>query len=127
MDDTSAFIDFMGDSPVIRVLDYLLIERELDFSITDIADNSHIGRATLYRIWDGLIKNDIITYTRTIGKAKLFKLNTNNTKIKKLIELHDSLTIEELKHQHNNTQKVSRPKNIKTPEREKAVEQYIVR
>ena len=97
METSSLFINFMGDSPMIRVLDYLLTERELDFSITDIAENSCIGRATLYRIWDNLIKNNIIIHTRDIGKAKLFKLNTENTKIKKLIEIYDMLTIEELK------------------------------
>ena len=87
----------MGDSPTIRVMDYLLTMGELDFSITDMAENAGIGRATLYRIWDGLIKNAIIVHTRDIGKAKLFKLNIGNSKIKKLIEIYDMLTIEELK------------------------------
>jgi len=93
----SLFIEFMGDYPVIRVLDYLLTERDLDFSITDMAKNSNIGRSTLYRIWDTLIKNQIIMPTRIIGKAKLYKLNQNNSKIKKLIELDDMLIKEELK------------------------------
>jgi predicted transcriptional regulator len=97
MEEKSLFIEFMGDYPTIRVLDYLLTERELDFSITDIAKNAGIGRATLYRIWDNLIKNKIIVHTRDIGKAKLFKLNTENPKIKKLIEINDLLTLEELK------------------------------
>ena len=97
MEAKSLFIEFMGDSPMIRVLDYLLTERELDFSITDIAENSRIGRATLYRIWDNLIKNNTVIHTRNIGKAKLFKLNTSNIKIKKLIEIYDMLILEELK------------------------------
>ena len=97
MEPKSLFIEFMGDSPMIRVLDYLLTERELDFSITDMAENSRIGRATLYRIWDNLIKNSIIIHTRNIGKAKLFRLNTSNKKIKKLIEIYDMLILEELK------------------------------
>ncbi len=46
METKSLFIEFMGDSPTIRVLYYLLTERDLDFSITDIAKNSGIGRAT---------------------------------------------------------------------------------
>lgn len=62
---------------MIRVLDYLLTERELDFSITDIAANSGIGRATLYRIWDNLIKNEIILgYNRT-GKDLLMSFLFN--------------------------------------------------
>ena len=95
--EKSLFIEFMGDSPTIRVLDYLLTERDLDFSITDMAKNARIGRSSLYRMWDDLIKNEIIIPTRTIGKAKLFKLNKNNTKIKKLIEIDDALIMEDLK------------------------------
>tara|TARA_Y100000034_G_C6631429_1_gene275675 strand:- start:126 stop:461 length:336 start_codon:yes stop_codon:yes gene_type:complete len=102
MEEKSLFIEFMGDSPVIRVLDYLLVERELDFSITDIAENAGIGRATLYRIWDNLIRNKIIIHTRDIGKAKLFKLNTENPKIKKLIDIDDMLIMEDLKKRSEN-------------------------
>ena len=97
MEEQSLFIEFMGDSPTIRVLDYLLTERDLDFSITDMAKNAGIGRSTLYRIWDNLIKNNIIIPTRIIGKAKLYKLNKDNIKIKKLIEIDDALMLEDLK------------------------------
>ena len=74
----SLFIEFMGDSPVVRVLDYLLTERNLDFSITDIAKN---------------------------GKAKLYRLNESNPKIKKLIEIDDMLILEELK-KHSKRQEI---------------------
>lgn len=97
MKEKSLFIEFMGDSPTIRVMDYLLTMGNLDFSITDMAENAGIGRATLYRIWDNLIKYKIIVHTRNIGKAKLFKLNTENEKIKKLMELDDMLVLEDLR------------------------------
>ncbi len=97
MKSKSLFIEFMGDSPTIRILDYLLTERDLDFSITDMAKNAGIGRTTLYRIWHNLIRNKIIIPTRVIGKAKLYKLNKENFKIKKLIEIDDRLILEELK------------------------------
>ena len=87
----------MGDSPTIKIMDYLLTMGELDFSITDMAENAGIGRATLYRIWDNLIKYKIIIPTRIIGKAKLFKLNTENEKIKKLMEIDDMLILESLR------------------------------
>ncbi len=97
MKSESLFIEFMGYSPTIRMLDYLLTERDLDFSITDMAKNAGIGRTTLYSVWDSLIKNKIIVHTRVIGKAKLYKLNKENFKIKKLIEIDDRLMIEDLK------------------------------
>lgn len=105
MEPKSLFIEFMGDSPTVRVLDYLLTERDLDFSITDMAKNAGIGRTTLYRIWDDLIKNKIIVPTRVIGKAKLYKLNKDNIKIKKLMEIDDTLMLEDLK-KRSETKKV---------------------
>ncbi len=92
----SLFIELLGDYPTIRILDFLLTERELDFSMSDMARNSGIGRATLYRIWEQLTKNQIIIPTRAIGKSKLYKLNIKNPKIKKLIEIDDMLILEEL-------------------------------
>ncbi len=43
----------------------------------------------------GLYK--IIIHTRDIGKAKLFKLNSENQKIQKLKEIYDMLAVEDLK------------------------------
>ena len=97
MKEQSLFIEFMGDSPKIRIIDYLLTMGGLDFSITDMARNVAIGRTTLYRIWDQLLKNKIILSTRVIGKSKLYKLNKENPKIQKLMELDDMLIIEDLK------------------------------
>ena len=97
MKEQSLFIEFMGDSPKIRIIDYLLTMGELDFSITDLAENAGIGRVTLYRIWDNLIKYHIIIHTRDIGKAKLFKLDSKNEKIQKLKEIYDLLAIDDLK------------------------------
>ena len=108
MEEKSLFVEFMGDSPMMKVMDYLITERELDFSITDMAKNAGIGRATLYRLWDDLIKNKIIFHTRDVGKAKLFKLNIENAKIKKLIEIYDMLVLEELK-KHSQAKKIEVP------------------
>ena len=44
--------------------------------------------------------------TRIIGKAKLYKLNESNPKIKKLIEIDDMLIIEELK-KHSKKQEIA--------------------
>lgn len=49
-----------------------------------------------------MIKSKIIIPTRVIGKAKLFKLNTENPKIKKLIEIYDMLILEDLKQKAKN-------------------------
>ncbi len=91
------FIEYMGDSPMIRILDYLLTERTFDFSLSDLARNANVGRATIYRHLDMLLKHKIILPSRIIGKAKLFKLNQEHPVIKKLIELDDILMMKDLK------------------------------
>lgn len=87
------FRQALGDTPKIRVLEFLIEGRELDYSISDIADGAEIGRTTLFRIWNDLIKGEIIVPTRVIGNAKLFKINRNNPFVKKMIELFDEVTI----------------------------------
>ena len=83
----------LGDTPKIRVLEFLIEGRELDYSISDIAEGAEIGRTTLFRIFEDLIKNKIIFPTRQIGNAKLYKLNQDNLFIKKLIEFFDEIII----------------------------------
>ena len=91
MAETSVFREALGDTPIIRVLDFLIGGRGLDYSLTDIAENSNIGWTTLHRIWDRLIKFGMVVPTREIGRAKLYKLNAENPAVKDLIRLYDTL------------------------------------
>ncbi len=97
----SLFIECIGDSATTRVLDYLLTERDLDFSISDLSRNTGMGRATLYRIWDNLVRNRMVIYTRTIGKSKLYKLNKKNIVVKKLIQIDNALMMKDLRKRNN--------------------------
>lgn len=95
MEETTIFREALGDSPVIRVLDFLIEGRGLDYSLTDIAENSNIGWTTLHRIWDKLLRLRIAVPTREIGRAKLFKLNEENPAVKELIRVYDTLLYQE--------------------------------
>lgn len=85
------FRNALGDTSKIRVLEFLIEGRELDYSISDIAEGAEIGRTTLFRIFDDLTRNKIIVPTREIGNAKLFKLNMNNVFVKRLVEIFDGV------------------------------------
>ena len=95
MKQTTVFREALGDSPIIRVLDFLIEGRGLDYSLSDIAENSNVGWTTLHRIWGNLLKFKIIIFTREIGRAKLFKLNEENPAVKNLIKLYDILLYQE--------------------------------
>lgn len=87
---------FLDNTPKIKVLEFLIEGRELDYSISDIAEGSGIGRTTLFRIWSDFIELGIVNNTRNIGNAKLYKLNLANPFVKKMVDLFDTMVIEPL-------------------------------
>jgi hypothetical protein len=95
------FTKALGNTPKIKVLEFLIEGRELDYAISDIAEGSNISRTTLFRIWDDLIRMNIIKPTRVIGNAKLFKLNQKNLFVKKMIELFDTVILNSLINEKN--------------------------
>lgn len=93
--EEAIFIRVLGDTPKIRILNYLIKYRGLDYSMSDIARNSNVGWATLSRLWNEFIKLKIIVPTREIGKAKLFKLNEKNPAMVQLIGVYKRLLQQE--------------------------------
>jgi len=85
------FRQALGDNPKIRVLEFLIEGRDLDYSISDIAEGAEIGRTTLFRVFDDLVKSGIIVPTRQIGNAKLFRINRSSPFVKKMIEIFDEI------------------------------------
>lgn len=75
----------------MKVLQYLVKIRGLDFTISDVARNTNMTRVTLYKIWKDLEDMRIIEESRKIGVAKLYKLNEDNEITKALINLYKVL------------------------------------
>ena len=94
--EQTIFRKTVGDSPKIRVMEFLIEGRELDYSISDIAEGAGIGRTTLFRIWKDLTDLEIIKHTRDIGNAKLYRLNMENPFVRKMVKLFNSIVIEPL-------------------------------
>ena len=92
MEDKSVFVEYFGDYPLIRVLDFLILGRDMDYSMTEIAKESGVGWTAFSEIWPRLIKKNIVTFTRKIGNAKLFRLNTKNPWVKELIRMDKVIT-----------------------------------
>src|SRR3990167_1316884 len=92
MKSKSSFRLVFGDSPIVKVIDFFLDNREFDYSLTDIAKNSDIGWSTLHGFWKDLVKLGIVTKTRRIGRAELYRLNSSNPIVKKLIELDNDIS-----------------------------------
>lgn len=89
--DKSLFVEFFGDYPIIRVLDFLIENDIFDYSKKDICRYADVSWNTLETFWSKLEKTNIVTYTRKVGKASMYKLNTKNPIVKQLIELDNTL------------------------------------
>ncbi len=92
MEEKSVFVEYFGDYPLIRVLDFLILGRDIDYSMTEICKNSGVGWTAFSDIWPQLTKKGIVVFTRKIGNAKLFKLNTKNPWVKELIKMDNVIT-----------------------------------
>ena len=91
----SVFVEYFGNYPLIRILDFLILGREMDYSMTEIAQNSGVGWTSFSEIWPKLVSKDVVIFTRKVGNAKLYKLNTNNQWVKELIRIDKVMTKQE--------------------------------
>lgn len=87
MNEKTSFIMVFGESPVVKVIDFLIDNREFDYSLTDITKGAEIGWSTIHQFWKELVTLGIVKKTRKIGRAELYKLNVESPLVKKLIEL----------------------------------------
>jgi len=66
------------DSSIAKLLDFLTLYRDFDYPKTEISRNSGVSWKTLYRLWPILEKYNLVIKTRQIGRATLYKLNTES-------------------------------------------------
>lgn len=88
----SSFVLVMGNTPFVRVVDFLLENRPFDYSKTQISKNADVGWSTLHGIWKVLEKTEIVELTRIVGKSQMYKLDEKNPVVRKIIELDAKIT-----------------------------------
>ena len=84
----SLFLRTFGNSPMLRVLDFLIVHRRFDYCMKDIAQNAGVAYATAKLFWKDLLRYKIIVETRRVGNAKMFQLNTADQKVAQLLNLY---------------------------------------
>jgi len=91
-ENKSFFLMQFGDTPQLRVLDFLIGFHFFDYPITEIARKSNVSYNSLKVFFSYFIESGIVCKTRKIGKSDYFKLNLDNQFVKNLIKLDWSLT-----------------------------------
>ena len=86
--EKSVFLRQEGNTPKNRIWSFLIVHSEYDYSMKDIARYSGAGYTTLKQIWKEFREKKIIIETRTVGKAKMYKLNIKNPVVNKFIDYY---------------------------------------
>lgn len=90
-EEISVLVEYFGDHPIVRIIDFLLENRLFDYSKKQIAEGSGIGKVTLFKYWDKLEEIGIVKVSRKFGKTKLYRLNEENPVVKRIIDLELAL------------------------------------
>ncbi len=96
MKTESIFLDHVGDSPQMRILQHLIEGRDWDYTFTDLL-NANVSWGTLHRIMPKLVALGLVVKTRKIGRATLYQINKDNDAARRLLELYDALILQALR------------------------------
>ena len=91
-ENKSIFLEYFGDTPKLRVLDFLIDNHMFDFPITEIARGSNVSYNSIKLFFKGWVGKRIVVKTRKLGKAEFYKLNLEHPFVKNLIKLDWILT-----------------------------------
>lgn len=81
------FTEIFGDSPRVRLLDFLADHVDYDYTISQLEGFAGISRPTLYRLIEGLEAEKMISVTREVGASKFYALNTRNEKVTGMLQM----------------------------------------
>lgn len=84
----SIFLKKQGETPKNKILDFLIVHSDLDYSLKEISKYSGAGYSTVKLLIKKLAKDGWIIVARKISKVKLYKLNMDNPEVKKFIEFY---------------------------------------
>lgn len=87
----SLFLEELGDSPRLRVIEFFIEGRGLDHAISDVAYEQKMKVVNVKRQVTKLLAADMLRYTRMDGHAKLYRVNEKNDKVKEYIRKYDAL------------------------------------
>jgi hypothetical protein len=92
----SAFMEYFGDTPKIRFLDFLVGNHFFDFNMTDMAREAAISYNSLKNFFNDFLRKGIIVKTRRVGKSDMYKFNMENLTVENMLKFAWFLTKQDL-------------------------------
>ena len=88
MKERSVFLEREGYAPKNKVLDFLIVAQDFDYSLKEIAKYSNVSYPCIKQLKKELVKDKWIILTRKVGKAQMYKLNVKNPVVQKFIDYY---------------------------------------
>ena len=96
MKEMSVFLEREGCAPKNKVLDFLIVAQDFDYSLKEIAKYSNVSYPCIKQLKKELVKDKWINLTRKVGKAQMYKLNLKNKKVQKFVDFFWAVVNEEV-------------------------------
>jgi len=84
----------LGDSPKLKIVDYLLDYKLNDFTKKEIVEALGMSKLTFYKYFKDLVELGLVTPSRKIGRATLYKINLENPIVKMIIDCETKLSLQ---------------------------------
>ena len=84
------FVKVMGESPRIKVLDFLIENGRTRWSLSELRE-ARVGYSTLKILMPELLKLGIVKIDDVYGKLKLYKINKENPLVSSIIKLYNQI------------------------------------
>ena len=91
-ENKSLFLKYFGDTPQLRVMDFLMDNEDFDYPITEIARGSNVSYNSIVAFFYQFVETGIISKTRKRGKSDYYKINLENNFVRKLMQIDWILT-----------------------------------
>ncbi len=91
-ENKSVFLEYFGDTPKLRVMDFLIDNHMFDFPVTEIARESNVSYNSIKMFFDKFVGAGIVVRTRRVGKSEFYRLNMDNDFVNGLVKLDWVLT-----------------------------------
>ena len=95
--DKSVFLEYFGDTPKLRFLDFLIRNHFFDFNMTDLAREAKISYNSLKVFFEEFLEKGIIIRTRRVGKSDMYKFNIDNSIVQNFLKFAWFLTKRDLR------------------------------
>ena len=91
MKESSLLLKLTSETPLFRIIDFLVENKGLEFTKKEIIEGSNISRATFFNYWKVIESYGLVRVTRKFGKTKLYTLNSSNIIVNKILDLEKEL------------------------------------